>query len=401
LSGVVRAILARRRNFINVEILHEQQPEGSMISQTLRTQYRVGDFVTWQREGALDLNPNFQRRPVWKKGAKSYLIDTIVRGLPMPIIFLRDLRTDLRTLKSRRDVVDGQQRIRTILSFIDPNLLPDFEPARDSFKISSVHNEELGGKAWPDLGSAEQQTILDYQFSVHSFPSDTDDREILQIFARMNSTGMKLNAQELRNAEFYGRFKTVAYELATEQLNRWRDWKVFTPDQIARMNEVELTSEFLTLIMAGVLTKNNATIDHFYKEFDEEFSSAAQISGRFRTTFDALELLISPEIITRYFSTRTLFFALFATVYGLLYGLLSPPRKPPKKDDLQSLPRTKAAKINSEVLARIQQNGEKVAKRAVPERVQKAVRGATTDGAQRRVLIDFLAGEDSPCRRMS
>jgi hypothetical protein len=89
-------------------------------SQTLRTQYRVGDFVAWQRDGALELNPNFQRRPVWKKGAKSYLIDTILRGLPMPIIFLRDLRADLKTFKAKRDVVDGQQRIRTILSFIDP-----------------------------------------------------------------------------------------------------------------------------------------------------------------------------------------------------------------------------------------------------------------------------------------
>jgi hypothetical protein len=82
-------------------------------AQTLRTQYRVGDFVTWQREGTLVLNPNFQRRPVWEKGAKSYLIDTILRGLPMPIIFLRDIRTDLKTLKSGRDVVDGQQRIES------------------------------------------------------------------------------------------------------------------------------------------------------------------------------------------------------------------------------------------------------------------------------------------------
>ena len=372
-----------------------------MILQTLRTLYRVGDFVTWQRDGALDLNPNFQRRPVWKRGAKSYLIDTIIRGLPMPIIFLRDLRTDLRTLKSRRDVVDGQQRIRTILSFIDSALLPDFDQTRDFFRISAVHNEELGGKTWGDLAPAEQQIILDYQFSVHSFPADTDDREILQIFARMNSTGMKLNAQELRNAEFYGRFKTVAYELATEQLNRWRDWKVFTPDQIARMNEVELTSEFLTLIMAGVLTKNNATIDHFYTEFDEEFGNAAQVGGRFRATFDALETLITPECIVRCFSTRTLFFALFATVYGLLYGLLSPPRRPPRKDELQPLPRMKANKISSEIVARIRQNGARVADKSIPERVQKAVRGATTDGAQRRVLIDFLAGADSPCRRMN
>jgi uncharacterized protein with ParB-like and HNH nuclease domain len=86
--------------------------------QTLRTQYRVSDFLTWKRDGALDLNPDFQRRSVWKKGAKSFLIDTILKGFPMPIIFLRDLPSDLKKLKSRRDVVDGQQRLRTIFSFM-------------------------------------------------------------------------------------------------------------------------------------------------------------------------------------------------------------------------------------------------------------------------------------------
>ncbi len=195
--------------------------------QTLRTQYRISDFVAWQRDNALELNPNFQRRPVWKKGAKSYLMDTIIRGLPVPIIFLRDLRSDLKTLKAKRDVVDGQQRIRTILSFIDHKLLKDFDPARDDFTIDPTHNEKLGGKSFAQLDREHKQRILDYQFSVHSFPADTDDREILQIFARMNATGVKLNAQELRNADFYGRFKTLAYKLAMEQLNRWRDWRIF------------------------------------------------------------------------------------------------------------------------------------------------------------------------------
>ena len=141
-------------------------------SQTLRTQYRVGDFVAWQREGALQLNPNFQRRSVWKKGAKSYLIDTILRGLPIPIIFLRDLRADLKTYEVKRDVVDGQQRIRTILSFIDPALLPDFDPNRDDFAISPTHNKELGDQRYAELGPQNKQRILDYQFSVHSFPAD-------------------------------------------------------------------------------------------------------------------------------------------------------------------------------------------------------------------------------------
>src|SRR3954467_8790417 len=164
--------------------------------QTLRTQFRVSDFVSWKRDDGLELNPNFQRRAVWKKKAKSFLMDTIMRGLPMPIIFLRDLKSDLRTLKPRRDVVDGQQRIRTILSFIDPSLIKNFEPDRDEFTIDKAHNREFAGKGFKDLPPDVQQTILDYQFSVPSFPADTDDREILQIFARMNSTGVKLNAQE-------------------------------------------------------------------------------------------------------------------------------------------------------------------------------------------------------------
>jgi uncharacterized protein with ParB-like and HNH nuclease domain len=285
-------------------------------SQTLRTQYRVSDFVSWQREGALELNPNFQRRLVWKKGAKSYLVDTILRGLPIPIIFLRDLRSDLKTFKAKRDIVDGQQRIRTLLSFVDHELLKDFDQERDDFTISKVHNYELGGKRFAQLSEADQQRILDYQFSVHSFPADTDDREILQIFARMNSTGVKLNAQELRNAEFFGLFKTTAYELATEQLNRWRDWGVFTPDQVARMNEVELTSKFMILILSGNLSKDNKTIDTIYKKYDEEFPDRREVTNRLRETFDWIDGHISLEQLKLLFSSRTVFFAMFATIYA-------------------------------------------------------------------------------------
>ncbi|MFD2270570.1 DUF262 domain-containing protein [Undibacterium arcticum] len=54
-----------------------------------------------------------------------------------------------------------------------------------------------------DLPNDLQQRILDYQFSVHVLPSSVDDREVLQVFARMNSTGVKLNDQELRNANFF------------------------------------------------------------------------------------------------------------------------------------------------------------------------------------------------------
>ena len=56
-----------------------------------KTSFKVADFVSWQKSKALELSPRFQRRSVWKPGAKSYLIDTILRDFPVPIIFLRDL----------------------------------------------------------------------------------------------------------------------------------------------------------------------------------------------------------------------------------------------------------------------------------------------------------------------
>jgi hypothetical protein len=359
--------------------------------QTLRTQYRVGDFVSWMRQGTLRLNPNFQRRPVWKKGAKSYLIDTIVRGLPVPIIFLRDLRTDVKTLNAQRDVVDGQQRIRTILSFIDPRLLPDFDVAKDEFAISEVHNAELGNRKFADLPEDYKQRILDYQFSVHSFPTDTDDREILQIFARMNSTGVKLNAQELRNAEFFGLFKTHAYSLALEQLNRWRDWKIFTPDQIARMHEVELTSEFMLLIMGGVMEKENKTINEFYDRFDKSFGDSKEVSKRFRKIFETIESEFSAEEL-RTFRKRTVFYALFAALYDLLYTLLPPPKR--KMHAMQKLVPEASGQVKAGDIRMIKDAGVRIARNDVPARVFKALRGATTHASERLVLVRFLLGKE-------
>ena len=161
-----------------------------------RTECKVADFISWQRDGTLVLNPNFQRRHVWKKGAKSYFMDTIIRGLPVPVIFIRDLPTDLETLKSKREVVDGQQRLRTLISFIAPDLIKDFNPEVDDFKIKGIHHPKLRNAKFVSMPDHIKERILNYTLTVHTFPSDTDDREIYDIFARINATGVNLNGQE-------------------------------------------------------------------------------------------------------------------------------------------------------------------------------------------------------------
>jgi Protein of unknown function DUF262 len=343
-----------------------------------RTTYKVSDFVSWQRSKSLVLSPSFQRRPVWKADAKSFLIDTVVRGLPMPVIFLREQASDLATLEPRREVVDGQQRIRTLLSYISAKLLKDYESARDSFDVKKVHNPELAGKTFDDLPTKFQRRILDYQFSVHVLPAGVDDREILQIFARMNATGVKLNEQELRNAEYFGLFKTSMYEMASEQLPRWRSWTVFTEYNIARMEEVEIVSEFAMLMLKGISKKSQSAIDIVYKEKDDKFPEQAEVEKRFRSTMDVIDDKFGNSLPTLPFRQKTLFYSLFAFIYETSFGLSS------------SLKSAKPSSLSSDTISWVKTAGQRILKREAPDQVLDATAHRTTDVSSRERILKYL-----------
>src|SRR5258705_7061588 len=112
--------------------------------------YSINDFVEWDKQKQLELNPVFQRRQVWSDKAKSYLIDTILRGKPIPKVFIRQ-KINVSTKTSIREVVDGQQRIRTILSYI-----------HDGFAVSRRQNAEFGGVVFSNLPEEIQSQVLQY-----------------------------------------------------------------------------------------------------------------------------------------------------------------------------------------------------------------------------------------------
>jgi len=145
--------------------------------------YSINDFIEWDRQKRLELNPIFQRRSIWSDKAKSYLIDTILRGKPIPKIFIRQ-KINVSTRVSIREVVDGQQRLRTILSFI-----------KDGFVVSKLHNREFGGCHYSELPDEVQVQILAYELSVDLL-INLPDAEILDIFGRLNSYAIVLNEEE-------------------------------------------------------------------------------------------------------------------------------------------------------------------------------------------------------------
>jgi Protein of unknown function DUF262 len=345
-----------------------------------RTQFTIGDFISWMRNNELDLSPSFQRRPVWKKSAKSYLIDTIVRGLPTPIIFLRQV-TDTKKLTTKREVVDGQQRIRTVLSFIDKKLLSDFDPARDEFTVTQTHNPDIADSKFDELDKEYKQRILDYQFSTHVLPNDTSDQQVLDIFRRMNATGTKLNKQELRNAEFFGRFIQSVYEVSYASLDLWRKWRVFSEDNIARMDEAEFVSELYMMMLAGVSEKSQEQTDKFYKEYDKTFSERPQIEKRLNILLEDLDGAYGEDMKGSPLSNRIILYALIAAIYGLSY-------------DNQAL--TKAAtrkKITSlpDKLKKLATRLDEDKRDTLPENVQQALISRPGRKTNRQALTDYIA----------
>ncbi len=344
-----------------------------------KTLYKVSDFLSWQREGLLILAPRFQRRAVWPKGAKTYLMDTIIKGLPIPIIFLREQRPSLKTLQHKREIVDGQQRIRTVISFVAPSLLgTQYNPLRDSFRLQKTHNKEFANMRFRDLPPEVRRDILDFEFSVHILPSSTTDREVVQMFARMNATGFKLNAQELRNAAYFGEFKTSMHGLAAEQLQRWIDWGIFTWDNIMRMQEVELTSEFAQLFLNGIVGKSQSALSTLSKEKDPSFPERSEVERRFRHLMDLIQDTIGGKLPNSPFRKRAPFFALFAVFYDAVYGINS------------KLKRLKPPSLPKNFVADIMAAGRRIHSNTAPQVVLDSLARRTTHPQSRRAVIQYL-----------
>jgi hypothetical protein len=270
--------------------------------------YSVRDFEEWNERGELVLAPKFQRRDVWSDKARSYLMDTIIRGKPIPKIYMRQ-DINPQTRRTRREIVDGQQRLRTVLTFI-----------KDGFKISKAHHEDFGGQYFSGLDKDTQRDILKYEFVVDLL-QDMPDNEVYDLFARINTYAEKLKPQELRNAQWFGEFKSSVYLLSKEFVTFLGANKVFTDKQILRMGEAEFISELLLAIQEGIREGQKRVIDNCYKKYDDDFPNGKLHEKRFRETVDAIGGIVGAELPQLKFRGTRLFYPLFCAVFHMKFGL--------------------------------------------------------------------------------
>lgn len=168
-----------------------------------RVQFSIFELKRRYDKGLICLDPDFQRNEVWSTRQKSELIESVVMGIPLPLIYLAE------TMEGKLVIVDGRQRLTTFFRYLD-----------NEFSINGLKiMTELNACKFRDLENDAKKSkyateIEDFQLVIQIIKYPTPDRVRFDIFDRVNRGGTPLNNQEMRNALYQGPATRLLNELA-------------------------------------------------------------------------------------------------------------------------------------------------------------------------------------------
>ncbi len=211
-------------------------------------------------------DPGYQRDSIWSDEKQSFLIDSILKNIPIPPIFLHQIIDD-ETGKTTYDVIDGKQRLTSIIRFIEGEIV-----AASEDEDSPLFDVKLAGLSFEDLKKSENEEIRK-QFWRYSIPIeyiDTADKNIIDaIFDRLNRNGEPLTGQELRQSTYYGTDLLNAVETFSKD-DFWKER--LKGIDIKRMEDKEFISEILFYQLEGseCFGSNQTVLDELYKKYNKD-----------------------------------------------------------------------------------------------------------------------------------
>jgi hypothetical protein len=179
----------------------------------------------------IDLAPAFQRKArLWDHGRKSRLIESLLLRIPLPVFYVAADEND------RWSVVDGIQRLTTIYDF-----------AKNIFPLSNLeYLTKLNGHKFSELPRSFQRRIEETSLVMHLIQDGTPEEVMINIFKRINTGGMELTAQEIRNALNKGVVRDFLLQLAlADEFSR----ATTTPVNDTRMQAQEMVLRFLAFFL--------------------------------------------------------------------------------------------------------------------------------------------------------
>lgn len=229
-------------------------------------------------QSEIDMMPDFQRRAgIWDRRRKAQLIESLLLRIPLPVFYMAANENESWS------VVDGLQRLTTLKDFI-----LDGSFALDGLEFLS----EFNGMTYDKLGRQMQRRILETELTLHVIQPGTPAAVMINIFKRINTGGMPLSSQEIRNALLQGRSTRVLKELSESTAfkratsNKIRDERMADRECVLRFAAFWLItpSKYVGGELDSVLVKTMKQINNWDDAAEENLKRAFQraMDGAYR-----------------------------------------------------------------------------------------------------------------------
>jgi Protein of unknown function DUF262/HNH endonuclease len=260
----------------------------------------ITDIINLYEDDLLNLEPGFQRQSVWSERDRAKLIDSILRNYPLPAIFLYRRQEDGQIVY---DVIDGKQRIESILKFVGEMR------GRYWLRTQLPGSEEIEWVDYKKICRRKlQHVITGYRIPVIEVDGEMGD--IIDVFVRINSTGKALTPQEKRRAKYYNSpFLKEADWLARRYEWYFEEMEILSAGQISRMKHVELVCELMLSIHQGDVINKKTALDRVMKSGGFNWREISRASSKTVAALNRLRKMFPKLYITR-FGNLTDFFSL-------------------------------------------------------------------------------------------
>lgn len=224
---------------------------------------KISDLYKRIKEKSLILQPEFQRKFVWNVSHKESFIETILNGLPFPEIYTAQSGVDIEKIETSEVVVDGQQRLSTIVQYIDE--LPE----------DKTFGKKV--KRYKDLTQEEQKDFLNYNVVIRDL-GDISSESIREIFKRINQTKFNLEQIEIQNAVYDGEFITTAKNIV-QQIEP-AHIPVFSDSEMLRMSDLHFILLIMSTIEANGYFALDSDIEKYIAQFNDIYDQKNQIQEK-------------------------------------------------------------------------------------------------------------------------